>query len=132
MNTSMTRRAWLAPALAGLLLLAGCAERGPDAVAAGFYRAVAAGDADTAVALVRFHDDGGDAVTQHMDTRLAIASMQAEITLAGGLDAVEVERIEPLDDTHVIVHLSLHLGNGRTQTDRTTLVHTGDGWKIAG
>ena len=133
MNVSMTRRAWLAPVLAGLLLLAGCAGRGPEAVVSRFYHAVAAGDIGTAAALIHVDEtDNDDAIRAQTHTYLALVSIQAEITLAGGLDAIEIDKVDVPDDARRTVHITLHFGNGRTQTDTTTLIKTDTGWMIAG
>lgn len=118
--------------LAAVLMLGACGvENSPQGVAMAFSKAVMAGDADTAIGLVDFSaipDDRQDGAKKSMKTALKIMHTKTEAW--GGVDSIEVTKVDKTDDSHARVSITTHFNDGEPRVSGGKVIRVDDQWRI--
>lgn len=114
------------------LALAACSGGKPESVLETFYRAVAAGDVETAAKQISYQRIPPAQMTQAKGkVQMLVGEMQSRIQANGGLDKVETIDVTVAEDGKTVtVNTRLKFQNGKDHTQQHRLANEGGDWKI--
>ena len=119
-------------ALCVLTLMVNCSSQTPESVAGNFVSAVANNRVDEAIGYFSLEDvKENDLTTVKGKCQMIVGEMYSEIQKDGGLDSLKSNLANnDKSDNTARVDVEMKFKNGKTKTERFTLVKESGKWKI--
>lgn len=123
------RLVWLAFLTA---LLAACSASGPEAFTKHYYATISEGETEQILELFSYKDmEQAQMTAARGKVTMMVGMMQAGVKTAGGIEEVEIVKVNQTDDDHATVDHILHMGDGTSSEETLNLVRVDGEWKVA-